>query len=78
LTDENPSLSNLKIQWLDEMIRKSIEMVVEKDQRLQKLQNNYIVYAVSKEVNKRVAFFMEQRRDINCPDCLPILDLIGR
>jgi hypothetical protein len=78
LTHENPSLSNVQIRWLDEIIRKRIEMAVEKDQRRKRFQNNYFVYAVSKEVRKRAAFFMEQRRNINCPDCLPIQGLIGQ
>jgi hypothetical protein len=75
LADDNPSLSNIQIRWLDEMIKERIQTLCEED-GLQRLQNNYIVYAVTKEVRKRATFFMEQRRNINCPDCLPILDLI--
>jgi hypothetical protein len=72
------SFSHIRIIWLDPMIRNHIQKeFVDQDPRLKRLQNNYFVYAVTKEIRMYADFFMEQKRNISCPKCSPIAGLLG-
>ena len=77
IIEENPSLSHIRIVWLDELIRQILRDLIKRDMKLLRLRNNYFVYTVSRVItNYRAAFLLEQKRNINCADCSPIQDLI--
>jgi hypothetical protein len=78
IPQRNSTLSHVRIQWLDRILRRTTRRLIENGQLPNRLQNNYFIFVVSNEIREMTSFELSQRRHQDCADCRPVERAIAR